>query len=263
MPRRSPSSSAISCIARTLGAPDSVPAGKTARSASSASRLRPDLRFDVADQVLDVAEALDLGEAADLDAARASNAAKVVARQVDEHHVLGAFLSVGDKFPGESRVGSGSCAARSRPGNWVRQHPVALYAQEEFRAGSNNFEIRHTDEEQVRAGADAADGAVQVDATDFRVYGLPAADHDLDGLARRDRLFRHADSRDVGVAIQALIESSLRRLAAETVPVADCGAPVVASARAPRGPALGDGVARSKSGASVCRAAIADSVWAR
>ena len=78
--------------------------------------------------------------------------------------MLGALLAVGGKVPGEVVVGSGRRAARPRPGDGMGQEPVALDAEEEFRAGADNLEVRHADEEQVRAGADAAERAVKVDA---------------------------------------------------------------------------------------------------
>ena len=79
----------------------------------------------MADEVLDVAEALDLQVAADLDAARARDAAQVVACQVDEHHVLGALLAIGEQGPWrELIVGSGRGAARPRAGDGVGQEPL-------------------------------------------------------------------------------------------------------------------------------------------
>ncbi len=56
-------------IARTFGAPDSVPAGKVAASTSSASCARIDLPDDGRHDVHDVAVPLDRHEVDDLDGA--------------------------------------------------------------------------------------------------------------------------------------------------------------------------------------------------
>ena len=91
-------------IARGLGAPETVPAGKVAASTSRASRPVGDLAGDRRDQVHDVAVALDPHEVDDLDGARHADPAQVVAGQVDEHHVLGPLLGVGEQLLGEPDV---------------------------------------------------------------------------------------------------------------------------------------------------------------
>jgi hypothetical protein len=54
--------------------------------------------FDVADDVHDVRVALDAKGLGDLDGAGFRDAADVVAGQVDQHHVLGTLLGVGQQF---------------------------------------------------------------------------------------------------------------------------------------------------------------------
>jgi hypothetical protein len=93
-------------MARTLGAPVSVPAGKVALQHVHAGHAVA-AAFDVADDVHDVAVALDGKGLGHLDAAGLGDAADVVARQVDQHHVLGALLGVGQQFGLGSLVGSG------------------------------------------------------------------------------------------------------------------------------------------------------------
>ena len=92
------------CIARTFGAPESVPAGSTERSASIAptpSRSVPDTRRD---DVHHVAVELDLHQLVDVHAAVLAHAPEVVAAEVHEHHVLGALLLVGEQLGGDPPV---------------------------------------------------------------------------------------------------------------------------------------------------------------
>ena len=84
-----------------------------------------------------------------------SDSAKVVARQVDEHHVLGALLAIGEQVPREVIVGSGRGAARSRAGDGMGKEVARFDPEEEFRAGADYLELRHANEEEVWAWADA------------------------------------------------------------------------------------------------------------
>jgi hypothetical protein len=85
-------------MARILGAPVSVPAGKVALQHVQAAHAVLQQAFDVADDVHDVRIALDGKGVGDLHAAGLGDAADVVARQVDQHQVLGALLGVGEQF---------------------------------------------------------------------------------------------------------------------------------------------------------------------
>ena len=85
-------------IARTFGAPDTVPAGKPAASASSASRFVGELALDVRDDVHDLAVALDEELVGDLDGADLGDAADVVAAEIEQHQVLGALLRIGEQL---------------------------------------------------------------------------------------------------------------------------------------------------------------------
>jgi hypothetical protein len=90
-------------IARTFGAPETVPAGKAGGSASSAS-WPGELALDVRDDVHDVAVALEEELVGDLDGADLGDAADVVAAEVEQHQVLGALLRVGEQLGGERLV---------------------------------------------------------------------------------------------------------------------------------------------------------------
>ena len=65
----------------------------------------------------DVAVGLDLHQLVDRDGAVLADAAEVVAAEVDEHHVLGALLLVGEQLGGDAAVLLGARAARARAGD--------------------------------------------------------------------------------------------------------------------------------------------------
>ena len=81
-----------------------MPAGRQAASASKASRSVGQLAGDVRRDVHHVAVALDDHHVGDFDRAVAGDAADVVAAQIDEHHVLGPFLGIGQQLVGEPLV---------------------------------------------------------------------------------------------------------------------------------------------------------------
>ena len=101
------------CIARTLGAPDSVPAGSTRAQRVHRADLGAQRPATDGDDVHDVRVGLDGHERVDLDRAVLADAAEVVAAEVDEHHVLGALLLVGEQVGGD-RASSAASAPRGR-----------------------------------------------------------------------------------------------------------------------------------------------------
>ena len=105
------------CIARTFGAPESVPAGSAERSASIARDALAQRPGDGGDDVHHVRVGLDRHERLDLDAAGLADAPEVVAAEVDEHHVLGALLRVLEQLARDALVLRGVGAARARAGD--------------------------------------------------------------------------------------------------------------------------------------------------
>ena len=81
-------------IARILGAPLTVPAGKQARTASSGD-IRGATAGDARDQVHHMRILLDLHELRDAHAAGLRYTPDIVAPEVYQHQVLGALLGVG------------------------------------------------------------------------------------------------------------------------------------------------------------------------
>ena len=91
-------------IARTFGAPETVPAGKPATSASSASCSAVEPALDVRDDVHHLAVALEEELVRHRDGADLRDAADVVAAEIEQHQVLGALLGVGQQLLGERAV---------------------------------------------------------------------------------------------------------------------------------------------------------------
>src|SRR5581483_1240111 len=67
----------------------------------------------------DVAVALDFHQLCYAHSAEVRNPANIVAREIDEHDVLGAFLGIGQKFGGVSLILCGGSAARTCAREWA------------------------------------------------------------------------------------------------------------------------------------------------
>jgi hypothetical protein len=110
-PRGASSSSAMSCMARTLGAPVTDPQGNSARKMSwkPTSGRNSALTVEVICQSVGSARRR---RALRLHAPRLRNAAQVVAHQVDDHHVFAAVLGVVAQPLGNFAVFARGAAAR-------------------------------------------------------------------------------------------------------------------------------------------------------
>ena len=91
------------CIARTFGAPDTVPAGKARHERVEPIAIVGELAFDDRRQVHDVREALEAHELRHAHRPVVADAADVVAAEIDEHDVLGALLLVALQLLGQPR----------------------------------------------------------------------------------------------------------------------------------------------------------------
>ena len=103
-------------MARTFGAPDSVPAGSVARSTSIGPLPGRQGPGHLGGQVHDVAVALHHHHLVDHLGAEAHHPADVVAGQVDQHDVLGHLLRVLHQLALQPGVllGRGATAAATR-----------------------------------------------------------------------------------------------------------------------------------------------------
>lgn len=156
----------MSSMARILGAPETVPAGKMERKASNLRGARErerkregregervsagsvetvverrrecgaprqalaQLAADLAREVHDVRELLDLHERVDDDRLGLAHAVDVVAREVDEHDVLGAVLDRGRQLGGEGGVLCRRKGEEGRGGGQLPSSPLDAHEQE-------------------------------------------------------------------------------------------------------------------------------------
>ena len=197
------------CIARTLGAPDSVPAGSTERSASSAPTSSRKRAGDARDDVHDVAVVLHRHEFLDLHAAVLAHAPEVVAAEVDEHHVLGPLLRIGEQLLGDPAILLGVGPARAGAGDRPGRDAPAGDRDQRLRAGAGNLEVAEVQEVHIRAGVDRPKAAVDRERLDrdgcrpalrgHHLVGVAGVDvlddprhHRLELLARHVRLKRGA-----------------------------------------------------------------------
>ncbi len=192
-----------------LGRPREGPGREDAAQGVERVEAGRHLPLDVAHQVEDVAVALHLHVLGDPHRARPGDTPEVVAPKVDEHHVLGALLRIGLELLGEELVFPCVGAARAGSGDRVRRHPLALDLQEQLGAGADDLERRRPDEEEVRAGVDLPQRAVEADAVERAPVGarrerqrLAPGQDDLDRLPRRDRVLRALHGGLVGLAPQ-------------------------------------------------------------
>ncbi len=107
-------------IARTFGAPESVPAGSGRPEHVDRSLSLGESPGDLRGEVHDVAVALDHHPLLDHLGAEAHHAADVVAREVDQHHVLCQLLRVLDQLSLEPQVVGLGLPPRPRSGDRPR-----------------------------------------------------------------------------------------------------------------------------------------------
>ena len=121
---------------RTLGTPVMVPPGKSAISASSASRPPAQTRAHVGDDVAHLRVVLDRHQLVHLHAAQLGHAPQVVAREVHQHQVLGPLLvrqqQLGVQRAVVPRIGRARARAGDGPGGG---QPVAHLQQALGRRG--------------------------------------------------------------------------------------------------------------------------------
>ena len=104
------------CIARIFGAPESVPAGKAARTTSSGGVLSGTLPRTSLTMCITCEKRSTSMRLHELDRADLGDASDVVAPEIDEHDVLGALLRIGEQLLLErERPPRGSCRARRVP----------------------------------------------------------------------------------------------------------------------------------------------------
>ena len=170
-----------------------MPAGSTDAQRVDRADLGPQRPGDLADDVDHVAVGLDLHQPLDVHGAVLAHAAEVVAAEVDEHHVLGALLLVGEQLGGDRGV---VLAARAGAGDRAGGDVAAVDGQQRLGRGADDLEVLEVEEVHVRARVDVAQPAVDAERLDRGRRGPALRRDHLVGVAGVDVL---DDPRDVGL----------------------------------------------------------------
>ena len=223
-------------IARTFGAPDSVPAGRIERSASIGPTLGPQPPGHRGDDVHHVRVGLDGHERLDLDGAVLAHAPEVVAAEVDEHHVLGALLLVGEQVCGDRvvlarrRRRAGACR---RSGACVTRPP--RHGHERLGRGADDLEVLEVEEVHVRRRVDRPQPAVDRERLDGDRRRPALRGDDLEGVAGVHVLDDPRDHRLELLARHVRGRTRARRRRAPLQPRQRAGEPLADLARSARG----------------------------
>ena len=130
-----------------------------------------------------------------VDRAVLADAAEVVAAEVDEHHVLGALLLVGEQLVGDPLVLLERRAARARAGDRARRDVAAGDGEQRLGRGADDLEVHEVQEVHVRGRVDDAQAAVDAERVEVELGGPALRRHDLEGVARVDVLDDPRDDR--------------------------------------------------------------------
>ena len=144
-------------------------------------------------QMHHVAVALEREQLVDLLGAEHADAAHVVARQVDEHDVLGALLRIllqlGRHAP---LVGLGAPAA-ARAGDRTADDAAVEQLHHRLGRTADDGHLGVADEVHVRARVDLAQAAVHVERLGVELQVEALRQHDLEDVAGEDVLAGHGD----------------------------------------------------------------------
>ena len=150
----------MSSIARTFGAPVTVPAGMPRANTIERVALRRQDAAHVRDEVHDVAVALDRSGRPDRDRAGDRDASQIVPSEIDEHHVLGRLFGVGEQLRARApSSSSSSCAARARPRDRTQRASRPLQLDERLRELADDREASDAERRTCRARVRASRSA--------------------------------------------------------------------------------------------------------
>ncbi len=109
----------------------------------------------------DLAVALDEELVGDLDSADLGDAADIVAAEIEQHQMLGAFFRIGEEFGLKRLIVMRRGAARSCAGNWTDSDFAARSFDQDFRARSGDGETAEIEEIEIGRGIDPAQRAIE------------------------------------------------------------------------------------------------------
>lgn len=147
-----------------------------------------------------MAVTLDRHEVLDLHAARQRDPAEVVAAEIDQHQVFGAFLLVAEQFVGQFAVQRGSRAAFAGSGDRAHHSRAVLQFHQRLRRGTDQHPFADLQIEGVRRGIDQPQRPVELQRRQVDFGGELQRRHHLDDVAFIDMLFRFFDHIHIIVA---------------------------------------------------------------
>ena len=137
--------------------------------------------------------------------------AQIVAREVDQHHVLGALLLIGEQFVGDALVGGRIGAARTRSGERPNPRRATVEPHQKLRRRTEHRAAAVLDEEHVRRRVARADLTVEIERGPGERAREPDADLQLVRVAVADERLRLRDARrERASSIDALTGPSAR-----------------------------------------------------
>ena len=158
-----------------------------------------------------MAELLDLLELRHAHAARLADASDVVAREIDEHRVLGALLAVRLELGGERCVLLVVPAAPARARDRVGEHLVARHLHEHLGRSADELDAAEVQIEHVGGRIDLAQSAVEVEARLRDRLAELARRHDLEDVAGEDMLLRLFDGGNKITGIAFILREEVER----------------------------------------------------
>ena len=188
-------------MARTLGAPDRVPAGRVARSTSIGPEPGAQPARHLGGQVHDVAVALDGHQLVDRLGAELDHPPHVVAGQVDQHDVLGQLLGVLDQLAGQQAVLLLGGAPRPGAGDGPGGHHAVAQADHGLGRRPDHGHLVEAQEVEVRARVEEAQGAVDVEGVGPELEVEALGQHDLEDVPGHDVLLGRRHGVHVGLRV--------------------------------------------------------------
>ena len=142
--------------------------------------------FDIRDDVHDLAVALDEELIGDFDRADLGDAADIVAAEIEQHQMLGAFLGIGEKLSLERLILVRRRAAPARAGDRADGDGAAGRLDQNFGARSGDREAAEIEKIQIRRRIDPAQRAVKRKRRQRERRLEALRQHDLKNIAGGD-----------------------------------------------------------------------------
>ena len=146
-----------------MGAPLKVPAGKAGGESVDRVEIRPQFAFERRNQVHHVRVALHIHQVFYLYRPVLAHSSQIIAAQIDQHDVFGAFFFVGAHFLFQLAIGRVVLPARMR----ARDRPVfqlrPCHAHQHFRRRAQHVRVAHAQEIHIWRWIYGAQRAIQVE----------------------------------------------------------------------------------------------------